>query len=172
MPELTTRGALAAAQLRLSADEILGEAQRLPPEMIHWVPAEGVWSVMDILCHIREFVPFWTSETVRVASGSGEQWGRNHADPDRLAAVRNTAGLQPGDVAVDIREAVRRSADTLSRLSDADLAAEAISMNPRWGMKPASFIVDDLLVDHLRKHLGQIRRNAARFAEERAKAPR
>jgi len=58
----------------------------------------------------------------------------------------------------------------LRRLSDADLAVEATSRNPRWGMKPASFVVDDLLVQHVAKHQGQIRRNVSQFNTARAKA--
>ena len=46
---------------------------------------------MDVLCHIREFVPFWTGEAVRIASGAGESWGRDHTNAERLAAVRDTA---------------------------------------------------------------------------------
>jgi hypothetical protein len=55
----------------------------------------------------------------------------------------------------------------LTTLTDADLAIEAASKNPRWGVKPAAFVVDDLLVHHVAKHQGQIRRNVARFAEAR-----
>jgi hypothetical protein len=45
------------------------------------------------------------------------------------------------------------------------LPVEATSKNPRWGVTPASFVVDQLLVGHVEKHLGQIRRNAGQFAE-------
>ena len=78
-------------QLAATTDEILAEVQQLPAELIHWVPAEGVWTVMDNLCHIREFVPFWTGETLRIVRRPDEQWGRDHTDTARLAAVTNTA---------------------------------------------------------------------------------
>ena len=83
--------AAAADQLTKTTDEILAEVQQLPAELIHWVPAEGVWTVMDNLCHIREFVPFWTGETLRIVRRPGEPWGRDHTDTARLAAVTNTA---------------------------------------------------------------------------------
>lgn len=156
-----------AARLRANAEQLLNEVVGMPEELIGWVPGEGVWTVMDNLCHVREFVPFWTAEALRVVAGSAEPWGRNHADADRLAAVTGTSRHRLEDVVRDIREAVEASAAALSRLSDAELAAEAPSRNPRWGVKPAWFIVDDLLVGHIEKHLGQIRRNAAQFAEAR-----
>ena len=34
-------------------------------------------------------------------------------------------------------------------------------------MKPASFVVDELLVHHVAKHQGQIRRNVAQFNKSR-----
>jgi uncharacterized damage-inducible protein DinB len=164
MPE-PPRAAAAAAQLRATTDDIVAEVQRLPAEIVTWVPGEGVWSVMDILCHIREFVPFWTDETLRIARRPHQQWGRDHTDTARLAAVTNTAGYKLEDVVADIRRAVSQSAATLNTLSDADLAVEATSKNTRWGLKPASFVVDHLLVQHVEKHLGQIRRNVKQSAE-------
>jgi uncharacterized damage-inducible protein DinB len=170
MPEPETRAGAAAARLTATADEILLEVQQLPPELIHWVPAAGVWTVMDNLCHIREFVPFWTFETLRIVKRPAEPWGRDHTDTARLAAVTNTAAHTLQDVVTDIRDAVRRSAETLKTLSEQDLAVEATSKNPRWGVKPASFVVDELLVHHLAKHQGQIRRNISQFNEARQKA--
>ena len=164
MPE-QTRAAAAAARMQALADEIVAEVQRLPPALITWIPGEGVWSVMDNLCHIREFVPFWTNETLRIARRPQEPWGRDHTDTARLNAVTGTGSYTLENVLSDIREAVRQSAGTLRGLSDGDLAVQATSKNPRWGLKPAAFVVDELLVHHLEKHLGQIRRNAAQFAE-------
>jgi hypothetical protein len=120
---------------------------------------------MDNLCHVREFVPFWTGETLRIVHRPAEQWGRDHTDTARVAAVTNTVTYRLEDVVSDIREAVRRSAATLRSLSDEDLAVQATSKNPRWGLKPASFVVDELLVHHVAKHQGQIRRNVAQFSE-------
>jgi uncharacterized damage-inducible protein DinB len=170
MPEPETRAAAAAGRLTATADEILAEVQQLPAELIHWVPAAGVWTVMDNLCHIREFVPFWTGETLRIVKRPAEPWGRDHTDTARLAAVTNTAAHTLGEVVSDIREVVRRAAETLKALSEQDLAVEASSRNPRWGVKPASFVIDELLVHHLGKHQGQIRRNISQFHEAQPKA--
>jgi fumarylpyruvate hydrolase len=53
-------------------------------------------------------------------------------------------------------------------LCDAALDTEAPSRNPRWGVKPAQFVVDDLIVGHVEKHVGQIKRNLAQFQEKGA----
>jgi hypothetical protein len=108
MPETHGRGSAAADQLIATTDEILAEVQQLPPEIIHWVPAEGVWTVMDNLCHIREFVPFWTGETLRIVQRSSDPWGRDHTDTARLAAVTNTARYRHQYRAVSARRRHRR----------------------------------------------------------------
>ena len=165
-----SRPAAAAIRLQATTDEIIAEVRRMPAELINWIPAEGVWSVLDILCHIREFVPFWTGETLRIVRRPNETWGRDHTDTARIAAVTNTAAYKLEDVLSDIHEAVQRSTDALRALSDADLDIHAPSKNPRWGVKPASFVVDHLVVQHVGKHLGQIRRNVGQFGEAHTKA--
>jgi hypothetical protein len=160
-----TQGCEAADRLEAAAEEMLSEVARLPHELITWKPAEGVWSVMDILCHDEEFVPYWTAQAQQVVRDPDQIWGRDHTHEGRLAAVENTASRILSGVEASIRDAVRQSAETLRQLSDADFAAEAPSRNPRWGRKPVSFIVDDLLIQHVEKHVGQIKRNAAQYQE-------
>ncbi len=172
MPEPKASARPAATRLAETTDAILAEVRALPPEIITWVPDAGVWSVMDILCHIREFVPFWTGEALRMVSRPSDLWGRDHTDTARLAAVTNTAAHRLDDVVADIQQAVRHSTEALRKLSPADLSVEATSKNPRWGRKPASFVVDHLLAEHVEKHLGQVRRNINLFNERRAGTPR
>jgi uncharacterized damage-inducible protein DinB len=145
--------------------EILDDVRRMPPDLITWKPAADVWSVLEILCHIDEFVPFWTDETLAVVGDPSRNWGRDHTDTRRLGAVAAASTRQVADVERSIRAGVREAAARLSALREIDLRTEAMSRNPRWGLKPAAFIVDDLLVHHVEKHLGQIRRNAAQYAD-------
>jgi uncharacterized damage-inducible protein DinB len=156
-------GVAAGERIRATSGDIISEVRQMPPALITWAPGEGVWSVMDNLCHIREFLPFWTGEVLRIVGTPGELWGRDHTDAARLAAVARTAGNDVNTVLNDVQAAADTSATTLARLSDAELATEAMSRNPRWGVKPASFVVEHLMVQHIDKHLGQIRRNVAQF---------
>jgi hypothetical protein len=52
-------------------------------------------------------------------------------------------------------------------LNDADFDVEATSRNPRWGLKPAGFIADHLLIAHVEKHIGQIRRNVTEYHQHK-----
>ncbi len=51
----------------------------------------------------------------------------------------------------------------LSKLNEETLKQGAPSRNPRFGIKPISFIVDHLLVEHIEKHYGQIQRNVSKY---------
>lgn len=109
-----THAAAAAVRLGAVTDAIETEVRGMPSELITWMPGEGIWSVMDNLCHIREFVPFWMNEALRIAGHPEEQWGRDRNDTARLAAVTNTASNALEEVLADIRGAVQQSADTLN----------------------------------------------------------
>jgi len=170
MSEVSHRGSEAAARLQSAAADILAEVDRLPQELITWKPAPDVWSVMDILCHVQEFVPYWTAQARQIVEHPDRSWGRDHTDKDRLAAVESTASRRLADVLGAIRDGVRQSAAAIQSWDDRDLDAEAASRNPRWGIKPASFIIDHLLVQHVEKHVGQIRRNAQQFEQARSSA--
>jgi hypothetical protein len=152
-----------AARLEAAADAMLAEVKKLPTDVITWKPAADVWSVMEILCHVAEFLPYWTSQTLQIVRQPDEQWGRNHTDSARLDAVQQAGSRSVADVLNAIRAAARTSSAAIRDLRDTDLAVEALSRNPRWARKPASFVIDDLLIGHLEKHLGQIQRNVEQF---------
>jgi hypothetical protein len=156
----------AAAKMKSIAEEILRQAGEMPEECIHWKPGPEVWTVMDNLCHIAEFVPYWTSQVEQVILHPDREWGRTHHDADRLAAVADTASCSLTRIKDQLLSRVENSAATLRKYTPAQFAVEAPSRNPRWGVKPASFIVEMLLVTHLENHLGQIRRNLAQYKQQ------
>ena len=152
-----------AARLQEVVGEILDEVNRMPPELVSWKPAADVWSILENLGHIDEFVPFWTEETLAVVRDPRRAWGRDHTDTKRLGAVQAAPARTLQDLDRSMRAGAADAAAKLSALRDADLQIEATSKNPRWGVKPAAFIVEDLIVHHVEKHLGQIRRNVAQY---------
>jgi DinB superfamily len=169
MAEPTMSPRDAAVRLKAIVDEILDEVHRVPAELITWKPADDVWSVLEILCHVDEFVPFWTAEAMNIVRHPDREWGRTHTDTRRLAAVNAASARSLAEVEQSLRAGVADAGRALSALREADLQVQAVSRNPRWGLKPAGFVVEDLLVHHAEKHLGQIRRNVAQYAE--AKRP-
>jgi len=151
------------ARLAYAGDLVIDEVSRVPPSAMRWKPADDVWSVMEILCHVAEFVPYWTGQAMQVAQRPGEQWGRTHTDTARIDAVAQADSRSPDELLDAIRAAVSRSAAAIHKMTDAELATEAVSRNSRWGRQPASFIIDHLVIEHLEKHAGQVRRNRTQF---------
>jgi fumarylpyruvate hydrolase len=160
-----THGRRTAARLQAAVDTLLATVAALPPDLLTWQPAPDVWSVMDNLCHVQEFIPFWTAQTLHVVEHPGEPWGRDHTDRDRLAAVTGTSARPVDGVVQAIRRAAAESAATLSRLTDTQLALDAPSRNPRFGRKPALFIADDLIAGHVEKHVRQIARTIGQYEQ-------
>ncbi len=163
MPNIIERSNELAVKLETAADALLTEVSTLPADLIAWKPADDVWSVMEILCHVAEFLPFWTGQTLQIVRQPDEPWGRTHTDTARLAAVQRAGARTLADVTAEIRDGARNAAAAIRGLRDGDLAIEAMSRNPRWARQPASFVIEQLLVEHVEKHLGQIRRNATQF---------
>lgn len=157
---------LAISRMQSTAEEILSEVESMPKDCIHWKPGPEVWSVMDNLCHIAEFVPYWTAQTEQVIEHPDQLWGRTHHDPDRLAAVADTSSRNLTAVKEQIRSNVSRSAARLHKFTPGQFASQAESRNPKWGVKPASFILNTMLLAHLQSHLSQIRRNLSQFQQK------
>src|SRR3954447_11660523 len=99
----------AAASMGSTADEILSQVEEMPEDCIHWKPGAEVWTVMDNLCHIVEFIPYWTAQIAQVIQYPEKEWGRTHADPDRLAAVADTSSRDLTAIKEQIRSSVARS---------------------------------------------------------------
>ncbi|MBL8206440.1 MAG: DinB family protein [Blastocatellia bacterium] len=159
-----------AARLEAAADTLLTEVANLPSDLIVWKPADEAWSVMEILCHVAEFVPYWTGQTLQIVQQPGEPWGRTHTDTARLEAVQQAGSHSLSEVMTVIRDGVQKSAATLCGLNQRDLSSEAMSRNPRWARQPASFIVEHLLIEHVEKHRSQVQRNVQQFHEREVAA--
>ena len=150
-------GAIREMQTRVG--EMESAVLAVPEACLTWRPSPEVWSILDNLCHVEEFIPYWMGQIRAMVTRPQEEWGRTHADPDRLAAVADTAGRKREDILPSIHARLDAVCTELLAMDDGMLEIEAPSRNPRWDVKPASFVLDQLLVHHLASHCGQIQRN-------------
>jgi len=146
-----------------TSSEIARTVAELPEEALRWKPAAHVWSIAEILGHVQEAMPYWAGEMERVAANPGAEWGRNHQDESRLAAVAGAAQRSRCDGIEGVGKAADAVVTVLRTLHDEDLRIESPSRNPGFGVKPLSFVLDHLIVSHLRGHLNQIKRNRNQF---------
>ncbi|HEX3376123.1 MAG TPA: DinB family protein [Candidatus Acidoferrales bacterium] len=148
------------------AGEVSQTVTELPEDVFRWKPAENIWSIAEILGHVEEAAPYWAGEIQRVIANPGTQWGRNHHDEARLAAVAAASQRSTRDVIAGFGQAANAVVSALRTLREKDLQIESPSRNPRWGVKPMSFVLDHLIVSHLRGHRDQIMRNLSQFAAQ------
>jgi uncharacterized damage-inducible protein DinB len=151
------------ADINLTLDKIIQQVKELETETIQRKHSEEEWSIKQILCHIVEAVPYWLNEIESLIASPGIEWGRGLQDSARLQAVQNTENESLSIVLTELVKLKGQVEKTLSNLNDEMLKQEAPSRNPRFGVKPLSFIVDHLLVEHVEKHYSQIQRNLSKF---------
>ena len=61
-----------------SIDRIIETVKGLSEETIRRNPTEEEWSIMQIIAHIVEAVPYWLGEIDQLVAISWKEWGRNH----------------------------------------------------------------------------------------------
>ncbi|OLN21227.1 hypothetical protein BTO30_15940 [Domibacillus antri] len=147
-----------------SIDRIIETVKGLSEETIRWKPSEEEWSIMQILAHIAEALPFWVEEINQLVQSPGKEWGRNHLHKPRLQAVSPAAvdAISVNEMLQKLEDVKQQVKDGIENLTAEQLAAEAPSKNPNFGTKPMSFIIDHLIDQHVNKHEGQIQRNLSK----------
>lgn len=147
-----------------SINKMIGTVTGLSEDTIRWKPNEDEWSIMQILCHVLEAVPYWLGEIAQIKAQPEKSWGRNHLQEARLAAVADTDRCTVDDVLKELDALKSQVENELGALDKDTLAITATSRNPNFGTKPISFIVDHLIVEHVSKHCGQIERNLSKLS--------
>jgi uncharacterized damage-inducible protein DinB len=150
-----------------SIDRILDTVKGLSEETIRWNPTEDEWSIMQIMTHIVEALPYWVNEIDQLVETPGKQWGRNHLHEPRLQAVKpeTVDAISIEEIVKDLQQVKETVQAGIENLTPEQLAAEATSVNPNFGTKPLSFIIDHLIDQHVNKHEGQIQRNLSKLSK-------
>ncbi|MEB3101524.1 DinB family protein [Ferviditalea candida] len=146
-------------QINEQIDITLQKARQLNEATIRWKPADNVWSIMEILCHVEEIIPYWLNELSNVVKSPGASWGRGLDHPARLEAVAAADSRSVAEVLQGIEASKQIVNSAFSSMSDADLDIESPHRNPKFGVKPMTFLIDHFLVQHLTNHNQQIDRD-------------
>jgi uncharacterized damage-inducible protein DinB len=140
-------------RLELSVNQLLGDIERLPAEVLYSPPSPGEWAVMSTLAHLAEFLPYWAHQAEGIARQPGRPFGRTHEDADRIGAVEEH-GHDSLDLAVSrVRAGLDECVRVLRGLPDAAWAIGGL--HPRRGMMTIGQLVDAFVVDHAEEHAAQ-----------------
>ncbi|MEK4535027.1 DinB family protein [Peribacillus butanolivorans] len=147
-----------------SIDHILETTANLSEKTIRCNPTEEEWSIMQILSHIAEAIPYWLGEVETVVATPGSKWGRGLQDPARLAAVTDTEKLSVDEILKQVDELKYKVESGLGKLDEETLSKESPHRNfAKFGNKPVSYIVDHFIDDHVSGHYDQIKRNLSKI---------
>ncbi|MCU4989631.1 DinB family protein [Bacillus cereus] len=139
----------------------------LPEEIIYWKPSEDEWSIMQIITHVAEAIPYWAKEISNIKVNHENLWGRGLTDKVRLQAVSEEIihNQTIEEVIEQLSSMPLTIEKVLTTLTDEELKIQAPSRNPRFTNKSIDFIVNHLIVEHTEKHYKQIERNLCKFNE-------
>ncbi|PFF33640.1 hypothetical protein CN327_13515 [Bacillus cereus] len=157
----------AAESVYESIDKIKTIVKPFPEEIIYWKPSEDEWSIMQIITHVAEAVPYWAKEINNIKLNHENLWGRGLTDEVRLQAVseENINNQSIEEVIEQLSSIPLIIENVLNTLTDEELNIQAPSRNPRFNNKSIDFIVNHLIVEHTEKHYKQIERNLCKFNE-------
>ena len=77
------------ARLEAVVPSIIQRAEALNHTELYWQASEDDWSVMKLLAHVAEILPYWArqAKSVSLRAVNDQPYGRTAEDPDRIAAV-------------------------------------------------------------------------------------
>ncbi|MEH7238621.1 DinB family protein [Bacillus sp. JJ1562] len=154
-----------------SIDRIIETVNGLSEETIRWQPTQDEWSIMQIIAHIVEALPYWVEEIEQLVEAPGKEWGRNHLHEGRLEAVKpeTVEAISVIEMVKELEKVKQTVQAGIENLTEEQLAAVATSVNPNFGTKPLSFIIEHLIDQHVNKHEGQIQRNLSKLSSKSSK---
>lgn len=128
----------------------------------YWTkPSSEKWSVMQIVSHVTEAIPFWRQDVEGLLIEPTGRWGRNHEHVGRLVAVNEEVVRQKTvkEVINQLTDESQRVEMMFKKLQPEHLIIQAPSYNVNFEGKPLSFIIDHLIVGHIQSHYEQMVRH-------------
>ena len=151
-------------RLEAAVDDVLRLAQNAPLAALHADPGGDDWSVMKVLAHLAELLPYWSRQAREVAARDldNQPFGRTHEDPDRIAAVEDHAHDTLEMVVPRVRAGRDEAVATIRGLDARGWARTA--RHARRGEMSVEQFVGEFLVSHAEEHARQAADALARVA--------
>jgi uncharacterized damage-inducible protein DinB len=146
--ELVTR-------LERNVEELLGEIEQLPTDVLYREPTQGEWPVMSTLAHLAELMPFWAGEGAGLAAAPGRQVGRALDDPRRVEPIEHHAHDSLDAMVPRVRAALAECVATLRDIPSAGW--EVRGTHARHPSISVYELIETYVCNHAAEHANQIR---------------
>lgn len=131
-----------------------------PLSTVFGAEPEAVWGPPELLAHVAEMLRYWLGELERILDRSAAEkepvaFGRFETDPLRKAIIERDRTLPFRELYARISAESERIA---ARLADLSLEeGQRRGIHPRYGETEVAAMVDHHIVDHLERHVAQLR---------------
>lgn len=125
-------------------------------QRVHTCQDENEWSVMQILGHMAEMIPFWTNRCCfsNVATEGPLQFGRELDASERLDGINWEAERELDVIVFVLKQEIRRAAQAIRNISNEDRKKKGLHI--RYGEMTIADAIERLIVAHAEEHLNQI----------------
>jgi len=132
-----------------------GPITTLDPEKLYIPSGENEWSIMQILDHIVEIMPYWAGEIEKLVAAPGQNFGRTMQHAGRLQAIDEHGRDSLKQVKAALPASYARLEDVLGSLKDSDLALTGHHI--KFGENTLEWFIEEFVTGHLRSHVDQIK---------------
>jgi uncharacterized damage-inducible protein DinB len=143
-----------SARVERTVEQLLGEIERLPDDVLYREPRPGEWPVMSTLAHLAELLPYWAHEAADLAASPGKAVGRTHEDPRRVGAIEQHGHDSLAAIVPSIRAALADCLATLRGIPDDGWSA--VGQHVRGMPITPDELVQRFVVNHAEEHAAQI----------------
>ena len=148
--------------LRATPAKLKAAVKGVPKSVLLWAPAPGKWSILEIVCHLRDEEVEDFGARVRVVVEGGTSFVR--IDPQRWAKDRGYIEDDPRKALTALKQSRRDSLAFLSLLDPARLTR--VVDQPQLG-KMSGLDLIAAWVTHDRLHLAQLASTLAKIGADR-----
>jgi len=130
--------------------EMINVLKNTEEDTIRWNPSKEEWSIMQVVVHVSESIPFWLNEIERVKKDPTVKWGRGYFDKNRLITLskENIDNTTLDEAITNLEKVPLLVKETLESLTDEQPQEKAIQ-----------FMIDIEVIKHIEGHLHQVKRN-------------
>ncbi|MBI5292917.1 MAG: DinB family protein [Chloroflexi bacterium] len=139
--------------LRQTQQAFLGMLSRADHSLLYQRPADGSWTLAQVLVHVTEARRFFAAGTREVLATPGIQMGRTVDHPGRLQNIIEHAGDPPDAIRSRLITSHQDLLDTLQGMTTDDL--QVMGGHVKHGPQSLREFIEHFVVEHDQAHVQQ-----------------